>query len=797
MKPRSRNTYVFSGSARGETSSAAAADPQAGSSDIAFDENERKKFAALAEPFLHESVSNLPQMLEETINSFHNKNAESLVVNKLDLEGARNDLGSILAKLERSLETAVETHNNERAVSEKLRSIDLNSDKDATVVMNKKEAAKILSQIRDDASVPPEWVVIGAPRLGALKELPHTFKVLMELQKVIDSKVVPQSLIGMKVAEERERNLNHLTQTFSNALVTHIENTLPKINIIQVFAKNAPPVDPIPSDKLYEDEKKDDEKKDEEKKDDEKKDEEKKDDEKKDEEKKDEEKKDDEKKDEEKKDDEKKDEEKKNDNEKENKNKTDESTEETGSKDSKDKEKKTTNNETNKPRTAPVGRRPPLAKRPVARTKFSVPDTSNHPLLKSINLYWNFIKWAKVYYYDSCYLKIRKTYMQCANSYFLSVVGTRFIQKVPIINSLERSKPVPTEPFATDDEYLQPQAKQLVSLIEETLNDFFHSLEIEGCALTEYWRIHDRHTLSQIVTKQMIEYNKALIEAIKMYDPIFCIVPYRICARAEKKSVIPISDIAKVSREFWKSYINGMFADLREQKVQKNKATILPVFKNIPQFISVLAAINPPDDLEIIERTTVEIIDELINYLTEDIVSKIPKKTRKSRIIILNLFHLVFKIKRIEIFKNSTILSRKVYLVQVLLKENVDVLLNQMAAKIWPDAYTFFNQIDEWMKQEGFSYEIVTYQVTHTLDKFKDLNDKIDKKITNSINECFSFLKKKIHAENLRRELKGNVVLFLQDLFQRWSNIAVECYGIKLTTTPEKVSQIMKENPKS
>ena len=62
--------------------------------DGGFDEADRKKFEALAEPFLND-VSNLPKILQETINSNHSKNAASLVLNKQDLREATELLGQI------------------------------------------------------------------------------------------------------------------------------------------------------------------------------------------------------------------------------------------------------------------------------------------------------------------------------------------------------------------------------------------------------------------------------------------------------------------------------------------------------------------------------------------------------------------------------------------------------------------------------------------------------------------------------------------------------------------------------
>ncbi|OHT01819.1 hypothetical protein TRFO_07381 [Tritrichomonas foetus] len=659
--------------------------------DIAFDENERKKFDALAEPFLSESVSNLPQTLEETINNYHNKNAESLVLNKLDLENAKIKLSQILEKLNVSLESAIITRNNERIVSEKLRSIDLNSDKDATVVVNKQEASKLLTQIAEDASVPPEWeALIGHPRFSAIQNLPHLYEVLMKLTEEVESENIPPSLVGLRVAKERVESFKNLSETFSNAFLTFINRTFSKVDIVQAFATKAPLAEYIPPD---ENEEEDD--------------------------------------------------------------------------DSHKKKMK----------------------------KYSIPSVSEHPLLKVANLYWKFICWEKIHYYEDCYLQLQKIYINCSNAYFLKHTGERFIKNIAMLQSSTRPKPVPTDPFATDDEYSDPHSQLFVHNINRFLSDFFNGINAEACILSEFWKITDPSTLGQIITKPTIESVKAFMEAVKLFDPLFLIIAYRLCANADKNSIVPLDEIVAVPRSAWQNHLKKMFAEVRSSKAPKT-VCVIQVFKDLPKFFKTLTGITPENDLDIFEKTICVIIEELVTILTEEIALKLPKKNMVSRTVVMNMAFLFERMRTMDIISKSKAISSKMLSIQHLLKTNIDIFLEQMTAKIWPDAFSFFNQVEEWMKQDGFTYEIVTFQVSHTEEKFKDLNEKIDKKIVASVGECFNFLRKKIPSESLRRELKKSVVVNIQELFQKWSNIAYQCYGIKLTTTPEKVVQLMKDSPK-
>jgi hypothetical protein len=67
-----------------------------GPSDVPFGEHERRKLDLLAEPFIGPSVSNLPAVLEGTINSYHNENASRLIEHAHELSQAQNDLKLII-----------------------------------------------------------------------------------------------------------------------------------------------------------------------------------------------------------------------------------------------------------------------------------------------------------------------------------------------------------------------------------------------------------------------------------------------------------------------------------------------------------------------------------------------------------------------------------------------------------------------------------------------------------------------------------------------------------------------------
>lgn len=734
--------------------------------DLGIDEADRKKFEQLAEPFLKEPVSELPTILEREINNNYSQNAQSLVQNKQDLKEATDMLEQIQGKLVISLEQAQETLDREQEVSKQLSRIGLNNDKDAHVIMNKKLAHELLQKIYQDATIPENDVnLLTNPRFTKAQEIEQVFELLLKLTKEIEKGDTPQSLIGLHAADERIQLYQEKLDKFADHLVSNqFEKKLANVQIIVVEANSLPNVEFIPPeiDELFNDGEKPKETpaasplltpeivtpppppKDGDKSDDDDDD------------------------------------------------NSDKSDDDDGNiklkprrhkgKHSRHKSKRHSRRSSESDSAANTNGD--------TRKKFSIPGVSRHPLLKWINGYWKFVRWLQKYHYH-CYEKLQKAYIGCASSYLKDPVGTNFKSKVESMVEYKRPNPVSTDPFSTDEDYLSSPCKSFAEKIQFTFNEFFLNLRNEGCILTEFWKLTDSELLSKLIPHEFLQYVENMMTSIQNFDPLYYIIPYTICSHEEQRSIIPIDSITAIARENWNNYIEEQLTAMNNAKIPKKQENVLKVFQDLPNFIKALVTIAPAKGKSIVEQTILHILEQMLVYLQEKVIPKGTKKSKGARIIIINLVHLCESLDNVDFITNSEILNEKMKNVKSLLEENIDTFLNLMAQKAWPEPYAFFHQIDEWMKQEGFTYEIVTFQISHTTDKFRELNEKIDKKIQISVNECHAFLKKKIKLDNLRNKLKQPVLKSVGNIFQRWSDLAEKCYDLKLITTPEKVNQLL------
>ena len=213
---------------------------------------------------------------------------------------------------------------------------------------------------------------------------------------------------------------------------------------------------------------------------------------------------------------------------------------------------------------------PPVSISDDPRKKFSMPEVANHPVLRFVNRFWKHIRWAQKYHYKDCYLSLQAAYMSCSSTYLKEVVGKKFQDSIDALQSIKRATPPLTDAFATDKEYLTPQANSFVAKISEVFNMLFNSLKIESCILTEFWNVSDPQILGKIIPAELLQYVKMILHLIKCYDPIYFIVSTSICVKEEESMIIPVGDITQLTRKEWNAVIteqvNEMKSNIRFSK---------------------------------------------------------------------------------------------------------------------------------------------------------------------------------------------------------------------------------------
>ncbi|KAH0791531.1 hypothetical protein GPJ56_004518 [Histomonas meleagridis] len=219
--------------------------------DIGFDEQEKKKIESLAEPYKDKPISELPQILETTINNYYNNNATSLIGNANLIGEAINGLNDILDSIHEAKETALKNSEEEHIVYESLKSLDVTNAKDTEdyVTQNKRKALEKLQKVYDAAAIPQEWIsLLTKPKLSEIPNLNKLYQKISEIDSDMRSKEVPKLLEKMhKCVEQRKESLSKYLYGFSTTFTEFLQSRFfNNIEFVIDFAKNKEPVKCIP-----------------------------------------------------------------------------------------------------------------------------------------------------------------------------------------------------------------------------------------------------------------------------------------------------------------------------------------------------------------------------------------------------------------------------------------------------------------------------------------------------------------------------------------------------------------------
>jgi hypothetical protein len=206
-------------------------------SDVPFDEHERRKLDALAEPFLGKSVANLPAVLEGTINGYHNENASRLIEHADELARAQAELGQINERLTNALNAAVDARRREAVVYEQLRSIDSEREKDVSIVAHQAEVRTLLRQIWTVSRIEDRIKQsLENPRLADLTSLDDLYQIVTEAARDIRSGEVPKICEGLAVWQKRIELLTSYLTQFKNQFTRFMEVKLGNLAACRTFA---------------------------------------------------------------------------------------------------------------------------------------------------------------------------------------------------------------------------------------------------------------------------------------------------------------------------------------------------------------------------------------------------------------------------------------------------------------------------------------------------------------------------------------------------------------------------------
>jgi hypothetical protein len=430
---------------------------------------------------------------------------------------------------------------------------------------------------------------------------------------------------------------------------------------------------------------------------------------------------------------------------------------------------------------------------PAAPPRAFSETVDDHDILRSIWLYSKFILWIR----DFDPLRYREiangAYLKCAQEYLDSVCDLQ--HTTVLIKQYHRNRaPSTSDPYYIDDELTSAAAREISTGLTKDLGKLFRAIRVELCILTEFWGIEETSTLQQIISKTLIKSAKLLFQAAAAYDPFFGMKSYGICAAAAKEIRISIARIIDAPRKFWDGWIAGQRDLLSKVKTSKTRTrVILSPFTQFPLFFAQYSKIAETVERPVLEVSLSRMSDDLVDWLVKSVSIRYVAKKR-IHLIVYNLSYLCDKLKEEPLksfVEDSAVLTESLKKKEVLLQAHIRDLLRAVVKKSWADSCKFFDQIIAWRERTGFTTEMVTFQPTHAELQFSAMNDRLTKKLGACINDCFTYIRKKIHNDGLSKELRGSLGPFLKEMFTKWDQLAVEIYGTKLSVSADALARVI------
>jgi hypothetical protein len=270
---------------------------------------------------------------------------------------------------------------------------------------------------------------------------------------------------------------------------------------------------------------------------------------------------------------------------------------------------------------------------------------------------------------------------------------------------------------------------------------------------------------------------------------------YGICAASAKTIRISILSISDVSRRIWSKWVVDQREFLSDVKFSKIRTrVILSPFSQFPLFFARYSEIAERMERPVLEQSLSVMIDDLVGWLMKSVSMRYAPKKR-IHLIVYNLSYLCDKLKENPFVQGSAVLRDSLEKKEVLLKENIQELLTAIVKKGWADSSKFFDQRITWRERTGFTPEMVTFQPTHTEVQFSAMNEKLTKRLGACVNDCFTYIRKKIHNDSLSRELRASLAPFVKSMFVMWDRLAVEICGTNLSISADAVARMMTDRP--
>ena len=351
--------------------------------------------------------------------------------------------------------------------------------------------------------------------------------------------------------------------------------------------------------------------------------------------------------------------------------------------------------------------------------------------------------------------------------------ATKQIQAIPI-PAKQR------ELYGAGENIKSKEADTIWKILESTSNQINNLVIVDKVILQEYWQIDDPKYLNNILNESTIASIEQMWDAAQKFDMFFLMRAKSLNYHTFTEQQLPLENLISKLADKWDTYMQSQINIIQNEKITPKKTSVLWPFKDFPNFIIHFLARKQDYDQEFIDEIFEKFVTALETWIVDVIAPKAEKKKRE-RLIVVNIHYLIVKLEDRESIKKCENIVAIIDQAKEFMTEHIKLMLKDLVRKAWKNAYKFFDQIKDWKEKCGLTPEVVTFQPTHTDEKFQELLDELNKTVKVNCDSCVETLRNKIKDTALREQILETLTPFLEEKWNEWDALSRECYERSLT----------------
>ncbi|EAX93140.1 hypothetical protein TVAG_302800 [Trichomonas vaginalis G3] len=416
---------------------------------------------------------------------------------------------------------------------------------------------------------------------------------------------------------------------------------------------------------------------------------------------------------------------------------------------------------------------------------FSV-NLENHTLLRAIYSYSWIILWIKNRYPDN--FKTMVTAFHDASKLTTQSSLIDVLEKsIKRITEMEPTKNK-NDLFSAGSNMKEAQAQEIWDILNKTSDTIFDSSLKEKIILMEFWGVEQY--LDDLIPKAVLDKIESMWMHAGKFDMFFILRGASLNNEIISQKNLPLESIVEALGHKWDKYIEKQSKLIMAEKFEYKKTTTLAPCKAFPKFVHYLLSKKLEYDNELLEDAFDKLCTALTDWLVQIVAPKAEKK-KQERLIVVNTFYMFNKLKKSKTLKESTGFQQTMDTMQEFMKQHIDFLLRDLVSKQWKNATKFFTQITTWRTECGLSPDVVTFQPSHTDEKFQELVKDLEKNFQSNFSACQTVINNKIKETELRELILKRLSPYVDEMWKEWDDFAISCYNEGILPTPETVHNIM------